>query len=51
VTNSSGTYRIQSNTNLANAGGWVDIATNTAPFSFTNPVSGNPQQFFRTVTP
>jgi len=51
VTNSSGTYRIQANTNLANAGGWVDIATNTAPFSFTNSVSAMPQRFFRTVTP
>jgi fibronectin-binding autotransporter adhesin len=51
VTNSSGTYRIQSNTNLANVSGWVDIATNTAPFSFTNSTSANPQEFFRTVTP
>jgi autotransporter-associated beta strand protein len=51
VTNSSGTYRIQSNTNLANSSGWVDIATNTAPFSFTNSTSANPQEFFRTVTP
>jgi autotransporter-associated beta strand protein len=51
VTNSGGTYRVQANTNLTNAGGWVDIATNTAPFSFTNPTAANPEQFFRTVTP
>jgi len=51
VTNSSGTYRVQASTNLANTGGWVDIATNTAPFSFTNSMGAKPQQFFRTVTP
>jgi autotransporter-associated beta strand protein len=51
VTNSGGIYRIQANTNLANASGWVDVATNTAPFSFTNSVSALPRQFFRTVTP
>ena len=50
VTNNSGSYRIQGNTNLANGAGWVDIATNAAPFSFTNSAN-QPQQFFRTVTP
>jgi autotransporter-associated beta strand protein len=51
VTNSGGTYRVQASTNLANVSGWVDIATNTAPFNFTNAVNANPQRFFRTVTP
>jgi len=51
VTNTSGSYRVQASTNLANPAGWVDVSTNAAPFSYTNPVNAYPQQFFRTVTP
>jgi autotransporter-associated beta strand protein len=53
ITNAGGVYRVQANTNLANAAGWVAISTNTAPFTFTvtNVPGGPPQLFYRAVTP
>jgi hypothetical protein len=51
VTNSSGNYIVQANTNLANPAGWMPVYTNAAPFTFTSsvPVSAAPACFYRTV--
>jgi hypothetical protein len=51
--NGSGPLVVQVSTNLANPGGWVDLLTNTAPFSFTdtNAVNTHPLRFYRTKVP
>ncbi len=49
VTN-NGLYVVQASTNLAQANAWTPISTNTAPFTFTNPVPG-PGRFYRLVKP
>lgn len=51
VTNTGGAYVIQASTNLAIPDSWVNIYTNTAPFSFTdtNAAQLYPQRFYRTV--
>jgi hypothetical protein len=48
-----GIYRVQANTNLVNAAGWITVSTNAAPFTFTetNVLGGVPQRFYRVVTP
>jgi hypothetical protein len=53
VTNAGGVYRVQANTNLANVASWINVSTNTAPFTFTvtNVPGGPPQSFYRVVTP
>jgi len=48
VTNSTGNYMVQINSNLANANGWTSVATNAAPFTFTAPMNG--KNFYRTVS-
>jgi hypothetical protein len=49
VTN-NGLYVVQASTNLAQANAWTPIYTNTAPFTFTNPLQG-PGRFYRLVKP
>jgi hypothetical protein len=46
----SGSYVVQASTNPANPNGWIDICTNTAPFTFTdtNAVNQYPKRFYRT---
>jgi hypothetical protein len=53
VTNAGGLYRVQANTNLASAAGWITLSTNTAPFTFTdtNVLGGPLQRFYRLVWP
>jgi hypothetical protein len=53
VNNSSGVFRVQTHTNVADAAGWINISTNTAPFTFTdtNVMGGSPQRFYRLVWP
>lgn len=42
-------YVVQANTNLGTAN-WLPLATNPAPFTFTNVITTNhPQRFFRAV--
>jgi hypothetical protein len=43
-------YVVQASTNLALTNGWTPIYTNTAPFTFTNPLPG-PGRFYRLVKP
>ncbi len=49
VTN-NGQYVVQASTNLALTNAWTPIYTNTAPFTFTNPLQG-PGRFYRLVKP
>jgi fibronectin-binding autotransporter adhesin len=52
-TGGSGSLIVQASTNLADPNGWVNLATNMAPFDFTdtNAVQLYPQRFYRTKTP
>jgi hypothetical protein len=49
VTN-NGLYVVQASTNLEQANAWKPIYTNTAPFTYTNPLPG-PGRFYRLVKP
>ena len=51
ITNSSGSFVVQVNSDLSNPAGWTPIYTNTAPFTFTDssPVSASQKRFYRTV--
>ena len=52
VGGSGDTVTIETSTNLANSADWVPVATNTAPFSYTNTSTKNVRQlFYRAVTP
>jgi subtilase family serine protease len=52
VGGSTGTFVVEESTNLVNAAAWIPVATNTAPFSYTNSNTLNTHQlFFRAVTP
>jgi hypothetical protein len=42
-------YIIQGNTNLSTTN-WMTLATNTAPFTFTDTAfTNNPQRFYRAI--
>lgn len=52
VSGSTGTFVLEDSTNLANSAAWVPVATNTAPFTYTNANTFvNHQLFYRAVTP
>ncbi len=52
VGGSTGTFVLEDSTNLANSAAWVPVATNTAPFTYTNANTFvNHQLFYRAVTP
>jgi autotransporter-associated beta strand protein len=52
VTN-NGAWVVQGSSSLANPNGWIPIATNVAPFAFTdtNAMAGYPQRFYRVASP
>jgi hypothetical protein len=52
VTN-NGAWVVQASSSLANPNGWIRIATNVAPFAFTdtNAMAGYPQRFYRVTSP
>ncbi|MGH8527548.1 MAG: hypothetical protein ACREXY_26060, partial [Gammaproteobacteria bacterium] len=43
------TFVIETTTNLSPAATWIPVATNTAPFWFTNSAATDRQRFYRTV--
>jgi len=52
VGGATGTVIVEESTNLDNLTSWVPVATNTAPFSYTNFTTHNYRQlFYRAVTP
>jgi autotransporter-associated beta strand protein len=52
VTN-NGAYVVQASSSLANPNGWIPIATNVAPFAFTdtNVMAAYPQRVYRVLSP
>lgn len=45
------TFVIETTTNLSPTSTWIPVATNTAPFWFTNSTAADRQRFYRTVFP